>query len=137
EPRQREVERDPHAIVAIAQQESFFGMKGFGFFERVSQPGESTLVLGAEKIAGLHAEQLFARESAQALRHRVHIEDLLRLRLNEEKRIAGFLKKRLGQFSEVVRVHGRFLNSSGPTSPERKRWDRRPEPIRLRYWAGR
>src|SRR6266851_2680923 len=104
--RDGQIDRNPHFLLLVAQQESLLRMKNSGFLVGMTETLKTALKLRAKQIGDLQVQQFRPRKSAQPLGHGVHVAYLFRLRIEQEERIPRFLEEGHRQFIAGVEPYG-------------------------------
>src|SRR5215510_11926740 len=93
-------------------------MEDTSLARRLQQFLQALVAAEMEQIGDWHAQQVAYRKPAQPLRHRVGIEELVRVRVEQEERIARLLKQRLCKAFELVVSHDRLSEAVRPPTPK-------------------
>ena len=90
--RDSEVDRHPDPLLQRPHHVAFLGMEDATLARRLEQFLQALVAAEMEQTGYWHAQQVAQRKPAQPLRRRVGIEELVRVRVEQEERIPRLLK---------------------------------------------
>ncbi len=115
QPGDGEVDRQPDAVGAGAQEIAFLGVEDAGLAGGVAQAFLASLAAEAEEVGGIHAKQLRARKAAQLLGGGVDVEEGVAVRVEQEQGVPGFVEQGTSQAFQVIGSHGKSLCTGQPS----------------------